>query len=546
MSGIGSAYKQFLLPFSALSENRKEPFTADLEAAAVFSLAELDRAKGGGFLSRRPEEKIVFIAKIGYPLWLFPWSETTLIFDGLNRANHTLRYAVIPDVNVFIENLKRSSKIRETHLAFLSDHINYFQAPVTEKAVVVNGLIRDPEFLSEFESYRHEAKATEDEPANVGLLSPTIDESTISAILKELEGLNSSFKKDAEGLYRCMKFVNKATHHYIQVLHSKVQAVKEEFNVKINAQEELVTPKVNHLKEQYDHQIIESTKAFERQRLPVQKRKMKLEKSKEQSLTKIENYKLEAKTCAERDDSVGEDKWKEKSSETKKELSEIEDQLKDTEKALKDLEERKSLEIFNLRSELETKIKDARQPLLELESSRDAEIMLYRQEIEKLEQQTKLILEQLGRTVKLREASIENFAKLGVKKEAELQDVVLFYVPFYVACYQVESKKRYLILPPSEANSIGLSTKLKGALGRAKIKQLLVPRFEVITSLMDTIQVLAQQNAVFETEMRENGERTNILNIDLMRESIRKGLEYIRQEGWISEKEHQALSQKIA
>jgi hypothetical protein len=163
-----------------------------------------------------------------------------------------------------------------------------------------------------------------------------------------------------------------------------------------------------------------------------------------------------------------------------------------------------------------------------------------------LEQQTKLILEQLGRTVKLREASIENFAKLGVKKEAELQDVVLFYVPFYVACYQVESKKRYLILPPSEANSIGLSTKLKGALGRAKIKQLLVPRFELITSLMDTIQVLAQQNAVFETEMRENGERTNILNTDSMRESIRKGLEYIRKEGWISEKEHQALSQKIA
>ena len=67
MSGIGSAYKQFLLPFSVLSENRKEPFTADLEAAAVFSLAELDRAKGGGFLSRRPEEQIAFIAKIGYP-----------------------------------------------------------------------------------------------------------------------------------------------------------------------------------------------------------------------------------------------------------------------------------------------------------------------------------------------------------------------------------------------------------------------------------------------------------------------------------------------
>jgi hypothetical protein len=545
MSGIGSAYKQFLLPFSTLSENRKEPFTLDLEAATVFSLAELDRSKGGGLISRRPEEKIVFIAKVGYPLWLFPWSEATLIFDGLNRASHTLPYPVIPDVQVFIENLKRSAKTRETHLAFLSDHINYFQAPVAEKTVVINALIREPEFLSEFESYRHQATEIEDEPANVGLLSPTIEESTIASVLKELESLHTSFKKDIDSLYRCMKFVNKATNHYIQVLRGKADAVKGEFNVKIQAQEELVFPKVNHLKEEYDHQIIEATKAFERQRLPVQKRKVKLEKSREQALAKIEKYKLEAKTCAERDDSVGEQKWKEKGNETKKELSELEDQLKETEKALRDLEERKSLEIFNLRSELEGKTKEARQPLLELESSRDAKILIYKQEMEKLEQQTKLILDQVGRTIKIRETSIENFAKLGVKKDSELKDVVLFYVPFYVICYQLESKKRYMFLPPSEANNIGLSTKLKGALGRAKIKQLLVRRFEVITSLMDTIQVLNQQNAVFGTELREIGERMNMLNMGSMRDKINRGLESITREGWLSEKEYQALSQKI-
>jgi uncharacterized protein YukE len=546
MSGIGSAYKQFLLPFSSPSENRKEPFIYDLEVATVFSLAELDRAKGGGILSRRPEEKIAFIAEVGYPLWLFPWSETILIFDGFKRSSHTLRYAIIPDVNAFIENLKRGSKTRETHMAFLSDHLNYFQAPLTEEAVVVNGLIREPVFLREFESSRHEAKEVEDEPENVGMLSPTFDESTIASILNELEHLYASFKKDINGLYRCMKFINKATNHYTQVLRSKTRAVKEEFNIKINAQEELVTPKIYSLKEAYDRQIIKSTKAFERQQLPLQKRKVKLEKSRERTLAKIEHCKLEAKTCSEKDNAVGEDKWKERASETKKELSNIDDQLKETEKTLRDLNERKSLEIFNLRSELEAKTKEARQPLLDLESSRDAKILLYKQEADKLEQQTKAILDQLGRTVKLREASLENFKDLGIKNESKLREAVLFYVPFYVICYRVNSKKRYLFLPPSEANTIGFSTKLKSALGKAKIKQLLVPRFEVITSLMDTIQVLAQQNAVFETEMREIGERVNIMSTVSRRERIRKGLEHIRQEGWISEKEHLGLNQKIA
>ncbi|MGW8289466.1 MAG: hypothetical protein ACWGNP_04260, partial [Candidatus Bathyarchaeia archaeon] len=236
----------------------------------------------------------------------------------------------------------------------------------------------------------------------------------------------------------------------------------------------------------------------------------------------------------------------ERANRTKKELSEIEDQLKKAEKALEDLEERKSLEIFNLRTELENKTKEARQPLLDLESSRDAEIMLCDQEIEQLEQQTKVMLDQVGRTVKLREVNIENFAKLGVKRDSALTGIALFYVPFYVACYEVDSKKRYMFLPPSEVNAYGISAKLKSALGRAKIKHLLVSRFELIDSLVDTLQVLTQQSAVFETEIREMGVRKNMLNNGSTRESIRKGLEYITQEGWISEKEHQALSQIVS
>ena len=204
MSGVDWDVKQFILPFAVLSENRKEPFTSDLEAAAVFSLAEMDRAKGGGFFSKRPEEKTVFIAKIGYPLWLFPWSETALIFDGLNRSKYTLPYAVVPDANAFMENLKRSSKTRETHQAFLADHLNYFQTPVTEKSIQINGLIREPEFLTEFASYRGEAAAIEAQPAKASLLSPTIDKSTISSAMQQLDSLCSAFKKDVESLNQCM------------------------------------------------------------------------------------------------------------------------------------------------------------------------------------------------------------------------------------------------------------------------------------------------------------------------------------------------------
>ncbi|MCW4047278.1 MAG: hypothetical protein NWE99_06925 [Candidatus Bathyarchaeota archaeon] len=546
MPSVTLETKEFLLPFSVLSENRQEPFTSDLEVAAAFALAELDRTKGGGLILRQPEEKLVFLAKIGYPLWLFPMGEKSLIFDGLSRASYTLPYGEIPDVRVFLDNLKRASKTLETHVAFLADHLNYFQAPVTEKGLLIKGLITNPEFLGEFEVYQREATEIVDQPAHMALLNPVLDESTMAAAVHDLDRLYKSFKEEAERLNQSMRLLTKVTNNYIKEIRDKANVERAEFDAKIKDIEEMITPKADRIKDDYDEQIIALTKNFDKERLPAQKEKVKLEKSREQLLTKIENYKLEAKSAAEADDSVREKKWKEKVNEAKKELSDIEDKLKENEKTLKDMEERQSLEVFKLRSELEAKIKELRQPLLELEASRDAKILIHRQAIDKLEKQTKLISDQLGRIAKLREANIAQFEALGVKRESEFKEIGLFYVPFYLTCYQVESKKRYSVLPPSMANPIGFSTKLKGALGRSKIKGLLAPRFETIASLEDTIQVLIQQNAVFDAEIKEKGAKNHMLSVDAVRESIKKGLLELKNEGWLSDREYDALSRQIA
>jgi hypothetical protein len=445
-----------------------------------------------------------------------------------------------------MENLERSSKMRETHSAFLSDHLNYFQASVTEKGALVNGLIRDPKFLSEFGSYRREATKIEDQSMNVTLLPPIIDESAILHVAQELEILHSSFKEHAEVLRQCVTLLNKVTNTFIKELRNDIKDIKDEFAVKLKEEEKIVTPKVNRLKEEYDNQMTKVAKNFEKQQLPVQKEKVKLERSREETLARIERYKLEAKTSAERADSAGEQVWKDKINVAHKELSAIEYQLKVTEKTLKDLEERRSLEILSLRSGLEAKVKEARKNLLELESSRDAKILIHRQEMEKLEKQTKLINDQIGRIVKWREANIAQLEILGIKPDVESRESALVYVPFYLVCYQADSEKRYMILLPSVVNTIGFSTKLKGALGRTKIKGLLVPRFRTLTSLSDTIQVLTQQSAVFETEVTELGEKANILAMGPMREDISKGLAHLRNEGWFSDKEYNTIRHKLA
>ena len=96
------------------------------EVAAIFALAEMDREKGGRILSRRLSEKINFIAKIGYPFWLYPLSDKVVLFDGLNVSEHVLSYTKIANVKHFLDGLKSSSKNRENFEYFLAEHGQYF------------------------------------------------------------------------------------------------------------------------------------------------------------------------------------------------------------------------------------------------------------------------------------------------------------------------------------------------------------------------------------------------------------------------------------
>ncbi|MEM3759505.1 MAG: hypothetical protein QXZ02_00155 [Candidatus Bathyarchaeia archaeon] len=533
--------QKLILPFSVPSENRTEPFSSEMEKGAVYCFADLERERGGGLILKKPEEKLVFLAEFGYPLWLFQWDELSLIFDGLKTKAHTLTYRIVSDVKIFMENVQRSSKSIETYMTFLSDNINYFQMSGSEKTMTIDALITEPNFLNEFSSYVSEATSVEASSSEIVFLPAVFDESAILSTVQELGNLKSQFKEDVTLLYNSMKLLNKTTRNFAKTLRGKIRAVREEFNNEIEKQKNIIMPKLERINEEYDELITQLTRNFEKQLLPLQKEKVKYEKLKEQTLTKIERCKMEAKTCAANRDAVGEKKWKEKEAESRKEFSEIEVKIEELEGKIKETEDNKSAETFRFRSEWEAKVKEAQKELLELEASRDAKIQLYKQEMEKLEKQTSLIIEQIDKMAKIRETDISNFEKLGIR-QTQVKNA-LVYMSFYLACYQSESKKRYALFPPSIANSVGFAAKIKGALGKAKVKQLFVPRFKAITLFLQGLLTLIGQDAVFEREVSEAGEKADILKTDSMREKIKSGLEKLKAEGWFSEKEYEAFAE---
>lgn len=532
---------RFIVPFSVLSENRTEPFTEEMERAALYCFAELERAKGGGLILKKPEEKLVFLAEFCYPFWLVPWSRLNVLFDGLKTTSHTINYRTIQDVKTFIENAQRSSKTPETYMAFLSDNVTYFQISSDEKAMTVDALIAQPDVLSEFNIYISQAKQIETLSSEMVFFPPTIDEPTISSVMQELENLKSEFKETVDILYSSMKLLSKATRSFAKTFRDKIKNTKQEFDAEMKKQEIAIVPIVNRINEEYDQEITGSTKNFEKQLLPVQKEKVKFEKTKEQTFSKIERCNLEAKTCAANKDVAGERKWKEKASETRKELSDIENKIEELEDKIKELEESRSLETFRLRSEWEAKVKEARKDLLELEASRDAKIEIHKKEIDRLESLTSTIIQQIDNAAKMREANLASFEKLGIQQKQK--NSTLVYMPFYLACYQAELKKRYVVFSPSVVNSIGFTTRLKGALGKAKVKHLIVPRFKSITSLLNRFPTLIRENAAFEREIYESGSKADILKPSSTREQIKNGLAGLKDEGWLSEKEYEAFAE---
>jgi hypothetical protein len=535
---LTSATKRFSLPFSTQKTSASE-----VEAAAVFAFAELERNKGGGLIVRQPQEKLVFLSKAGYPLWLFPKNDTAFVFDGFGDSIYSISYPEVPSAKTFIESLEANSRPRENYTAFLSDHSNYFQQPMKEKRFVFRGFIADLDFKGEFSVYRKEAIEITAQ-ANAALLSPVLEETTISSMIAEFDKLQSVQKEETERLPECKRLVNKTTSQYITELDYETAAAKEEADAKIRAQEELVNPKIAKLNKDYNHKIKDVTESFDKELESLQKLKAKTLKFIESNEGKIKLYQREAKSQSTKKHVIYEKRWKEKIKQTQKELNGLKKELKNVEGNVKRLSKQKMQEMSKLNFGLDAEIKFVRQPLLELEVARNAKIIAFKHETDKLLKQEKPIIEGLNKSIKLREEVKAIFEGLGIRDQV-LKGPALFYVPFYVACYEMGLTRRYLIIPPSHISTVDFPAKLKSAFGMSKIKDLLTPSFKKITALIDKVQVLTKQNTVFESQLNDLSRRNNLLNNASFIESVKKGLVYLKGEGWLSDKEQQVLGNRL-
>lgn len=534
---------KLLLPFAIPAEDRIKAFTRDMETAAVFYLAESERKKGGGRILKKPAEELVFIAEACYPLWLVPWRRRTLILDGLEATTHTFSYDMLPDIKAFDNDIQRSARTREAYSAALSNNADYFQSFAGKEEKNIEGLIASPEFIQDIVSYLPEAEEIEKPVANIAFLSSAIEESTISTIIEELSNFRAKLREEINRLGKSMKLLSSTTKKQVKIIREEIRRIEKKFEEKIERIRPKVMERVHEIRRKCDVKITSASKKFERQLRILHKDRVKLEKKQERLNSEITRCEAGIKSCRLRKDEGGELAWRQKLERSRKELQTLQKSIRDMDRKIEDAETAKKLEISNLRSKYDEKVEEAMRDLRELEASCESRIRMKKQEITSLEDTTSSIIDQMNEMRKLKKEALKELDRISAPKSQ--RKYALVYLPLYIACYETEQKKRYVVHPPSVVGSMGILTKLKGVFGATKMKSFLQPRSKAITTFLSQLVTLIQENPVFEKEISDAGIRVSILRTKGSRELVKKGLEELKEEKWISESELQTFSKLL-
>jgi len=511
-----------------------------MEAAVIFYFAESGRKKGEGIILKKPAEELAFISKLYYPIWFAPRNGRTLVFDGLGVSRSTLRYEVLPDIKIFINDVNGSAGKRQAYEAALADHAHSFESVKTSEEKIIVGLISGTDLAEDLQDYSTELEgAGQLRVESRACLLPVIDESSISSGLNDLAELKVAIDGDIKSLAEAMKLISVLTREHADTIRAEMKAAQVEMNQKIALAKSLASEKVSRIKERYDALVLKTSGRFEKQLQVLHQKRVGFEKNQDRAVAQVERCQTEILTFRSRRDARGERRWKEERAKWKREFEALKRSVEDLDKQISDVESEKAIEISNIRAEFNAQSNEAMAGVRELEAVRDSKVKLCVQEMNSLNDLTSSILAQMDTLSKRKRGALLELDRMGMRQSRRKLTIV--YVPFYLSCFQSGTQRRYAVYPPSIVGSMKVITKFKGMLGISKVRSLFQPRSRAVSNVLGQVVTLIEQNPVFEKEVHDIGSDADVLQSTEARERIKRGLVDLRNENWLSPNETQDL-----
>lgn len=533
---------KLILPFAVTATNRNRAFTKEVEMAAILYLAESDRVKGEGIL-RRADEKMAFITEACYPIWLVPWGGRTLLFDGLGLTTHRLSYDKLPDLEAFNKDIRRNAKTSKAYSVALSRNTNYFKGFSGKEENTIDGLIASPSFMRDFSAYLLEVQTWEKPLAAKAVLSPIMDESDVWDSIEKVTDLRSRFDENVKNADKSVKMLNKTTRVKAKAIRREIKGLRKKYGRQTKRVKGNAKKKIRRIRRQYNGRIVRISRQFGRQLQLLREERARLKKRRTFQIAEMHHCEARIKSCRRRKNKRNESQWARKLKKIRKGFPTLEARIKGVDRRIVKTRAAKKLDTSQQRMERDARIEEAGRSLRDVQASRIASIRVKRREMNSLKNTTSLIVNQMSKMVKSKRSALHEFDRISVpiRKRA----CTLVYLPFYLVRYEMDSKKRYAVYPPSVVGNMGILTRMKGAVGAARMRAFLRPRSRAITEFLNQLVPLIHKNPRLEREITDAGIQESILRGKKLRLGVKRGLKELKDEKWMSKNELQAFSKVL-
>jgi hypothetical protein len=528
--------KGFILPFTTSTAKRLKAFTKNMEMAAILYLAESERKKGESRVLRKTDEKLVFVAKAFYPIWLMPYRGATLIFDGRSYTSHTLFYDTIPDIETFNKNLRENRKTTESYTATLIRNKDYFRNFNGKEEIKIKGLIANSELIKDFKTYLHKMKKAKRRLKSKAVLPNTIEDSEIREGVRQLLNLRRRTAKDIRKLENSMRLLSTTTLRRIKAIRTEIRRIQNNHHKQIEKIKPKIRKRIWRIQNKYNLEIARKSEKFKKELQRLNENRIELQKTRR--YLKTEAQRCKTKMLSKNNNKKIQWKMKLKRIENKLPIlgKKIETIVKKTRKVESDLK----LNICQQKVKCDEHIEAAKKIFIDLQAASDAKIALKRREVVTLESLAREIANSIREMVQTKRVFLKEFDAIAMARKKRVRELVC--LPFYLARYEKSDKKRYVVYPPAFVEDMGILTRMKGALGAAKLKSLLQCRSKAITVFLNQLLMFIEKNPVLEKDITETGIQASILLKKRLRVGIKKGLIELEKQNWISKNELQAFS----
>ena len=532
--------------YAVEANERSEPFTTDMELAALYIQAESKRKKGGGRIFKRKGEKISFLAEAYYPLRIKYYRGSILLFDLLELNKATLRYRVMPDIGSLLDDLSKT----ETPSAMdelLAKYLPPLKEVGGEETIEVEGIIAHQEITSDLHFLLQESRGfrKEHRVGNI-VFTPIMSRETVEESQDRIVVLEKRIESDVKSLEVFKRRLGGKMGLIQQTIMKEIDRIKRDANKEIKgikarvakmttAQKRIVEREHKRIDREYKSKaasLIKEKDGYEKRLAEIRK------ELGEQTL----EHQPESETLSPEERSEKEEALRS----LKRDLGEFEEKIAGVERALEELDAWREAKKREVSEASEKLIAEEEGKMRGVEEARDGAVADKMQTLNQLHSRVDAFYSRIDAFVEMKRESIKRLELLTLKVKGQTMN---FYLPFYLVSYKDE-RDRFDVYPTVSVSTPTAFTtrfrkRLSGSL-ESRMDKLLTTRYSSLNQiLLKGLREALEVNQTFRNIVKRAGEEADLLRRPGVVEEIKKGLVILRREGWITDKEYLAFEEPL-